>query len=62
MTQHEKEKIINDTKKFKQASGVLKYHVCPDILGKLIENTEEYRNGTDDVEKLFGRRTGYLFI
>ena len=51
MKKHEKENLIYYTNGLKQASGIFKYHVGPDILEKFIENTEEYRNITDEVEK-----------
>ena len=40
MKKHEKEKLIYYTNGLKQASGIFKYHVGPDILDIFIENTE----------------------
>ena len=40
MKKYDKENLIDHSKIFKQVSGVLKYHVDPDICDKFIENTE----------------------
>ena len=53
--QHEKENLIDYTNISKKESYVLKYHVGPDTLKKFIDNTEEYRNETDDIKKITQR-------
>ena len=62
MKQHKKEKIINYTNIFKQASDIINYQVGPDILEEFIKTTEEYRNATYYVGKNNRKKNRLIYV
>ena len=49
--QMENEGLLDYVKRFKESRNITKSHVGTDILDKFVENTRDYREELDDLQK-----------